>query len=432
MEVMFLINVMPLNSHKTLTEYCKFLMNRFVLAEFWKGCKEIHVIFDNPGELGHTPKFFEQRRRDQKFAPSSNHYCDDLLAQTKINASKWRESILNCRECKRRLVTFLGKYLLHNTGKQLRSDQTLYVAGCFDRGTAWYTYISCLENAQPEPLYHSNAEETDTRIWLHAKKTIHSKIHIMSPDTDVYHIGLPMCFNNKEIMISLSAMTSREQKTLNLNNFKLALQNDPDLAGINELLPKIMETLYIVSGCDYVSVFSHISKSTFLKYFFQYSTFITSGTDLRIPGTLADTRPQDVQTGFLSFLRLIGTVYFKKNSTGFSTNSPQSYFNSCHSDSLDTKTNHFNWLKAIRTNIWDRTKFEDQMIPSNDALFLHWRRTCWISNMWEQADRNIMTLDSMIGNGWLMNENEIEIQWDTDENKKSIKERLCSLLKDFM
>ena len=49
MEGMFLINVTPLNQHKTLPDYCKFLMERFIVTEFKKGCQEIHVIFDNPG-----------------------------------------------------------------------------------------------------------------------------------------------------------------------------------------------------------------------------------------------------------------------------------------------------------------------------------------------------------------------------------------------
>ena len=41
--------------------------------------------------------------------------------------------------------------------------------------------------AQPDPLFASNAEETDTRVWLHA-----TQILILSPDTDVYFIGLPL------------------------------------------------------------------------------------------------------------------------------------------------------------------------------------------------------------------------------------------------
>lgn len=36
----------------------------------------------------------------------------------------------------------------------------------------------------------SNHKESDTRVWLHARKTTHADILIYSPDTDVYHVGL--------------------------------------------------------------------------------------------------------------------------------------------------------------------------------------------------------------------------------------------------
>ena len=35
-----------------------------------------------------------------------------------------------------------------------------------------------------------NAEEVDTRIWLHASKSDAKKLLIFSPDTDTYHIGI--------------------------------------------------------------------------------------------------------------------------------------------------------------------------------------------------------------------------------------------------
>ena len=82
-------NTTPLNSHKVLSDYCKFLLHRFIVTEFQKGCIDIHVIFNNPGELGRSPKYFEQKRRDKQSCPSNTHYCDDLKAETKVQPSKW-------------------------------------------------------------------------------------------------------------------------------------------------------------------------------------------------------------------------------------------------------------------------------------------------------------------------------------------------------
>ena len=67
----------------------------------------------------------------------------------------------------------------------------------------------------------------------------------------------------------------------------------------------------MVTGCDYISFFSRIGKTTFYRYFFQHAEFITSG---QLQGTLADIELRDnsFEKGFLSFLRLVGVTYFKK------------------------------------------------------------------------------------------------------------------------
>ena len=48
-----------------------------------------------------------------------------------------------------------------------------------------------------------NAEETDTRIWLHVKQTDFQNILVISPDTDVY---------NKNIIVQVNPMNCRELK----------------------------------------------------------------------------------------------------------------------------------------------------------------------------------------------------------------------------
>jgi hypothetical protein len=61
LEGMFIINTSPLKIHKTISDYCHFLQQRFIHSHFKKGCTEVHVIFDNPGQLPNTPKFFVMR-----------------------------------------------------------------------------------------------------------------------------------------------------------------------------------------------------------------------------------------------------------------------------------------------------------------------------------------------------------------------------------
>jgi len=72
------------------------------------------------------------------------------------------------------------------------------------------------------------------------------------------------------------------------------------------------------------SFFSQIGKATFLRSFFQYAAFITGR---KSKGSLADTdlEGENYKNGFLAFLWLIGTVYFKKHATAFETPSPANH-----------------------------------------------------------------------------------------------------------
>ena len=178
-----------------------------------------------------------------------------------------------------------------------------------------------------------------------------TKIIVMSPDTDVYLIGLPLfCASERDIIVQVSPIASSQLKLLHLKALVHALQNDPDLAHIDQkILPKVFQALYVVTGCDYISFFSQVGKASFMRYFYQYASFISSAREY--PGTLADTCLSDgmYQQGYLAFLRLIGTVYFKKHCTGFDTQSPISHFQTFKDKGPDQ---HLSWLDNIRQNMW--------------------------------------------------------------------------------
>ena len=131
-EGMFLINTSPLRNHITMAEYGRFLLRRFVVSQFAKGGNEVHVIFDNPGRLQNTPKYFEQKRRDTAAKILPDHTCNEITSSTVLPHKKWRETFINCRTCKRKLVKFIANYFLHNASAYLSTKQTLYVAGAFD------------------------------------------------------------------------------------------------------------------------------------------------------------------------------------------------------------------------------------------------------------------------------------------------------------
>ena len=114
------------------------------------------------------------------------------------------------------------------------------------------------------------------------------------------------------------------------------------------------------------------------------------------PGTLADTDLEGTafDAGFLAFLKLIGTVYYKKHASGFDT------------------------LSALH-----------RPHTFTDALYFHWQRACWVINMWGQSDKNRMTLLPLQQFGWRINNEELTIVWDTEENIKAIHDRVDVHLK---
>ena len=133
-----------------------------------------------------------------------------------------------------------------------------------------------------------------------------------SPDTDVYNIGLGIANqSNKQYIVQLNVPNSDQNRYLYLNMLKLAFENDPDLASLPRgNLGTIMQSLSICTGCDFVSYIKMIGKATILKVFFQHAEYICGGNK---PGFLNYTSSKDRTVGFLSFVHLIGTCYFKKH-----------------------------------------------------------------------------------------------------------------------
>jgi len=136
------------------------------------------------------------------------------------------------------------------------------------------------------------------------------------------------------------------------------------------------------------------------KYQYQYSSFISAGTDY--PETLSDVTPETESLGFLSFVRLIGTAYFNLNVASFSHRTPQAHFNSPSEPNLTSKQHHLHWLDEVRSTCWVRAGLPADEVPSNDVLILHWRRSVWVIHMWHQCLQNRVELLPITQYGWAM------------------------------
>ena len=161
--------------------------------------------------------------------------------------------------------------------------------------------------------------------------------------------------------------------------------------------------------------------------FFQNAWFI-SGTQ-EFPGTLADTIPGREEQGFLSFVRLVGTVYFKKHLAEFIHSTPRALYTSLTQSGLGPVQQYKLFIESIRDSVWSRIQFEDELPPSFDALWRHWLRTCWVSNMWSQALQNHMTLLDLTQYGWMVVEEKLECDWESAENQTAVRERVGLLFR---
>ena len=105
----------------------------------------------------------------------------------------WR-SLLSCRNCKQNLTAYVGDELLKLGPNCLVSPQMLIV------NIATTSYSTDKDgNKSPVPNLRTNASEGDLRVWLHCIQSRGTRKLIVSPDTDNYHIGIPIVRNNNNM-----------------------------------------------------------------------------------------------------------------------------------------------------------------------------------------------------------------------------------------
>ena len=137
-----------------------------------------------------------------------------------------------------------------------------------------------------------------------------------------------------------------------------------------------------------------------------------------MPGSLANTDPELRDT---TFFRLVGVTYFQKHSTCFTHTSPEAYYHSFDLQGKPSEEQHVEWLDGIRESIWIHISEPSHFMPSNKALRLHWYRSLWVVNMWQQASLSQITLLPMHQYGWKANGDYI---WETEYSIQHVQGRV--------
>ena len=129
--------------------------------------------------------------------------------------------------------------------------------------------------------------------------------------------------------------------------------------------------------------------------------------------------------GLLAFLRLVGLAYFQKNLGGFEENNPITFFNSFGSHNTTIHQHHMNWYNEIRAKV----SFEDHLPPTVEALNLHWHRTEWVIDYWDQSTKTSITPLPPQCFGWAVDkDNNITVEWDTLDNIQQVKSTVAFLI----
>ncbi|CAG2187243.1 unnamed protein product [Mytilus edulis] len=323
LEGMFIINSRPLGYHVSFLQYASFLFDRWVLNFYARyNASEIHVLFDDPERNCPSPKDVERASRDLGHQHHIEISDSISISDSTPLPSDWQKFLFN-RQNKRKLVQYLSVKFLELSKTH---DFVFVTAGGFE-GNNKDKAICVLEGEIFEySKANGNHEESDSRVWLHASASPCLNILIYSPDTDVCFVGLPLIMSadslkNKTIFIQLKD-NKFEKKFLDMNALSCEIATDLLLQNIQHL-HKCLQTLFILSGCDYLSFFRGFTNRIVFDNFRKHCHFIT-GTEF--PGSLSENTPN----GLLAFYRLIGTLYFLKHRTAFPENisSPKKPFHS--------------------------------------------------------------------------------------------------------
>ena len=75
LEGMFIINTIPLGTHRTLADYAQFLIRGFILPQFSKGSRLFLTVWEG---CNRPPNIFERLRHDAIAPVATGHTCDEF------------------------------------------------------------------------------------------------------------------------------------------------------------------------------------------------------------------------------------------------------------------------------------------------------------------------------------------------------------------
>ena len=97
---------------------------------------------------------------------------------------------------------------------------------------------------------------------------------------------------------------------------------------------------------------------------------------------------------------------------------------------MSIEEQHLKWLDDIRQTIWYRTKFENEMIASDDAsLEMLILGSQYVETGRQKGNATSASDILEISYGWCLKKGELKVEWDTECNISTIRARVYALTK---
>ena len=144
---------------------------------------------------------------------------------------------------------------------------------------------------------------------------------------------------------------------------------------------------------------------------------------------------KDKNVGFLSFLRLVGCLYFKKHYSAVvslkSIETPQQLLNSFPLCSQTADKQHKAWYTEIRSIVSDGITNKEDRMPSVTSLWQHWLRACYVARMWQNLKKTLYyALPEPEECGWQRNESGgYTIDWECPKVQRRVTNTIQFLIK---
>jgi hypothetical protein len=417
----------PSGNDARFETYASKLFDKCVTDNFRKGYSCVHFVFDRQEGDIETPKSVLREMRDANGDKRNDSNVYISIGDDTHTPFSWNK-FLTSRSNKKNLIQYICDFFVKIGKKRLAPGNILYIGdGC---GRMKVVTRSDVE-ADCDSLVAdcNNHVEGDTMVLLHATKYANhsSPVVIQSTDTDIIHVALPLVKKYKDLHLILHVT---ESVTLNmyidLKRLIESLARCSDFQNFEkEYIPRELQALYVCSGCDYVSFFSHNSKTSFYDSYFDNVSFISS--DPNLSGMLCHMDGEHYSEGFHAFCRLVACIFLKKCSQSFEyvmkfkkKPTPREIYARISQEKPNCSEDDI--LKEFLNQIREYTKrckgchTEDFWLPSLDSLMYHWKRCCYVVQVWNQADKNIISYPDITHWGWSYVGDKLCFMWDSHTN----------------